>query len=51
MRISLKLKSLKTGLVFDKQFDTEFARDNFLRKLRYSTNLQLMSRVDRSQYN
>ena len=38
----LLLKNLKTGEVFEKEFETEFEKDKFIRKLRYSKNIMLM---------
>lgn len=37
--ITLKLINKKTGKMFYKKFDTEFERDKYRRKLRYSKNL------------
>lgn len=37
--IRLKLMNKKTKQTFYKEFPTEFERDKFIRKLRYSTNL------------
>ena len=42
MKILLKLLDLRTGKVFYKEFDTEFERDKFKRKLRYSKNLKVV---------
>ena len=39
MKVKLKLINKKTGQVFYKEFETEFERDKFKRKLRYSKNL------------
>lgn len=39
-KIKLKLINLKTLEVFEKEFDTEFERDKFIRKLKYSTKLK-----------
>lgn len=39
MKVKLKLINKKTGQVFYREFDTEFERDKFRRRLRYSKNL------------
>lgn len=39
-KITLLLINLKTLEVFEKEFDTEFERDKFIRKLKYSTKLK-----------
>lgn len=39
-KIKLKLINLKTLEIFEKEFDTEFERDKFIRKLKYSTKLK-----------
>lgn len=39
-KIKLKLINLKTLEVFEKEFDTEFERDKFIRRLKYSTKLK-----------
>ena len=44
MKILLKLLDLRTNKVFYKEFDTEFERDKFARKLRYSKNLKVISK-------
>ena len=42
MEIYLKLLDLKTMKTFKKYFKTEFERDKFIRKLRYSKRLKLL---------
>lgn len=37
--IKIKIANIKTGTIFYKTFNTEFERDKFIRKLRYSTKL------------
>lgn len=39
-KIKLKLINLKTLEVFEKEFDTEFERDKFIRRLKHSTKLK-----------
>lgn len=39
-KIKLKLINLKTLETFEKEFDTEFERDKFIRRLKYSTKLK-----------
>lgn len=39
-KIKLKLINLKTLEIFEKEFDTEFERDKFIRRLKYSTKLK-----------
>ena len=39
-KITLLLINLKTLEIFEKEFDTEFERDKFIRKLKYSTKLK-----------
>lgn len=40
MKIKIKLINLKTMQIFEKEFETEFDRDKFRRKLRYSKNIK-----------
>lgn len=40
MKIKIKLINLKTMKIFEKEFETEFDRDKFRRKLRYSKNIK-----------
>jgi len=42
MEIYLKLLDLKTMKTFKKYFKTEFERDKFIRKLRYSKRLKVL---------
>lgn len=42
--IYLKLIDLKTLKIFKKEFDTEYQRDCFERKLRYSKKLKVIGR-------
>lgn len=46
MPIKLKLINKKTGQVFYKEFSTEYERDKFRRKLRYSKNLIVVDGYD-----
>lgn len=46
MKIKLKLINLKTLQVFEKEFDTEFEKDKFKRKLRYSNKLKVVEDVN-----
>jgi hypothetical protein len=39
-KIKLKLINLKTLEIFEKEFDTEFERDKFIRKLKYSKKIK-----------
>lgn len=39
-KIKLRLINLKTLEVFEKEFETEFERDKFIRRLKYSTKLK-----------
>ena len=41
--IKLKLIDLNTGKIFYKYFETEFERDKFKRKLKYSKKLKVLS--------
>lgn len=42
MEIYLKLLDLKTNKTFKKYFETEFLRDKFIRKLKYSNRLKVL---------
>lgn len=42
-KIYLELQDTKTGKVFKKYFKTEFEKDKFKRKLRFSNKLRLVS--------
>ena len=42
MEIYLKLLDLKTMKTFKKYFDTEFKRDKFIRKLKYSNRIKVL---------
>lgn len=42
MEIYLELLDLKTMKTFKKYFKTEFERDKFIRKLRYSKRLKVL---------
>ena len=44
--VKLKLRNKTTGAIFIKEFDTEFARDTFKRKLRYSKNLIVVNGLE-----
>lgn len=46
MKIKLKLINLKTLEIFEKEFDTEFEKDKFKRKLRYSKKLKVVEDVN-----
>lgn len=43
MKIKILLKNIKTNKVFEKYFECEFDRDNFLRKLKYAKNVVLIN--------
>lgn len=43
-KLYLELYVIDTKKIFKKYFDTEFERDKFARKLRYSKNLKVISR-------
>lgn len=42
MKIYLKLLDLKTMKTFYKYFETEFERDKFIRKLRFSNRIKVV---------
>lgn len=42
MKVKLKLYDITTGKTFYKYFDTEFEKDKFIRKLRYSKKLMIV---------
>ena len=42
MKVYLKLLDLKTMKTFIKEFETEFKRDKFIRKLKYSKKLKVL---------
>ena len=44
MKIYLKLLDLKTMKTFKKYFKTEFERDKFIRKLRFSNKIKVLER-------
>jgi hypothetical protein len=44
MKIYLELIDLKTMKTFKKYFDTEFERDKFIRKLRYSNKISVIGK-------
>lgn len=46
MSVKLKLINLKTLQIFEKEFDTEFEKDKFKRKLRYSKKLKVVEDVN-----
>ena len=46
MKIKLKLINLKTLEIFEKEFETEFEKDKFKRKLRYSKKLKVVEDVN-----
>lgn len=50
-RIKIKLLDLTTGKEFYKYFDTEFERDKFIRKLRYSKKIRLLDDCKQSDDN
>lgn len=39
-KVTLSLINLKTLEIFEKEFDTEFERDKFIRKLKYSKKIK-----------
>lgn len=46
MKVKLKLINLKTLEIFEKEFDTEFEKDKFKRKLCYSKKLKVVEDVN-----
>ena len=42
-KIYLELRNMKTGKTFKKYFKTEFEKDKFKRKLKYSNNIKVIS--------
>ena len=46
MKVKLKLINLKTLQIFEKEFDTEFEKDKFKRKLIYSKKLKVVEDVN-----
>ena len=44
--IKLKLRDLTTGKEFYKEFETEFERDKFKRKLKYSKKLIVVEDIE-----
>ena len=46
MSVKLKLINLKTLQIFEKEFETEFEKDKFKRKLRYSKKLKVVEDVN-----
>ncbi len=46
MKVKLKLINLKTLQIFEKEFDTEFEKDKFKRKLRYRKKLKVLEDVN-----
>ena len=42
-KIYLELRNMKTGKTFKKYFQTEFEKDKFKRKLKYSNNVKVVS--------
>lgn len=46
MKIKLKLINLKTLEIFEKEFETEFEKDKFKRKLRFSKKLKVVEDVN-----
>ena len=45
-KITLKLIDLKTLKTFEKEFETEFERDKFKRKLKYSRKIKVVNEVN-----
>ena len=43
-KLYLELYVIDTKKIFKKYFDTEFERDKFARKLRYSKNLKVINK-------
>ena len=43
MTVKIKLLNIKTSKIFIKEFQTEFERDKFIRKLRYAKNIILIN--------
>lgn len=46
MKIYLELLDLKTLKIFKKYFDTEFDRQKFMNKLKYSNRLKVINRKE-----
>lgn len=45
VKVKLKLINLKTLKIFEKVFETEFERDKFERKLRYSKEIKVIRTI------
>ena len=43
MTVKIKLLNIKTSKIFIKEFQTEFEKDKFIRKLRYAKNIILIN--------
>ena len=43
MTAKIKLLNIKTNQIFIKEFQTEFEKDKFIRKLRYAKNIILIN--------
>lgn len=43
MTVKIKLLNIKTNQIFIKEFQTEFKKDKFIRKLRYAKNIILIN--------
>ena len=43
MTVKIKLLNIKTNQIFIKEFQTEFEKDKFIRKLRYSKKLLVLN--------
>ena len=50
MKVKLKLINLKTLQIFEKEFDTEYDRDKFRRKLKYSKKIKEVGYDSSSDY-
>ena len=50
MKVKLYLINLKTLQVFEKEFDTEFERDKFRKKLKYSKRIKEVGYVSSKDY-
>lgn len=43
MAVKIELLNIKTNQIFIKEFQTEFERDKFIRKLKYAKNIILIN--------
>lgn len=50
MKVKITLINLKTLEIFEKEFDTEYERDKFREKLKYSKKIKEVRYVDNPTY-